>query len=93
MGKSPMGSPVSLPFADMVMIDLEIECIAKLDFNPLFLFRYVDDIVCCILRDKLDEMLVVFNSYDDRIKFTYEIEKNNRITFLDLLLIRENNRI
>ena len=90
---SPMGSPVSPPFADMVMIDLEMQCISKLDFEPLFLLRYVDDIVCCIPRVKLEQMLNVFNSYDDRIKFTYEIEKNNSISFLDLQVINDNNHI
>ena len=34
-----MGSPISPVFADMVMIDLERECIAKLDFNPVFFIR------------------------------------------------------
>ena len=88
-----MGSSISPVFSDMVMIDLELECIAKLDFIPLFFLRYVDDVITCIPNDKLDQMLHIFNSYNDRIQFTVEIEKNNRISFLDLFLIKAENSI
>lgn len=35
----------------------------------------------------------VFNNYDSRLQFTHETEINNHINFLDLTLIKQNNRI
>lgn len=37
---SPMGSPTSPQFADIVMVDLEKHCLNQLDFTPLFFYRY-----------------------------------------------------
>ena len=35
------------------MDDLENEALAKLDFSPIIYFRYVDDILTCIPKNKL----------------------------------------
>ena len=88
-----MGLEPSPIFADLVMDDLESECLSKLDFQPLFFLRYVDDVITCIPKNKVQYMLDIFNNYDDNLKFTYEIENNHEISFLDVLLIRENNRL
>lgn len=90
---TPMGSPVSLIFADIVMPDLERDCLSKLDFKPLFYYRYVDDIITCIPRSKVQNMLDTFNSFHPRLQFTSELEKDRSISFLDVLLIRDNNKI
>ena len=42
-----MGSPASPQFADMVMTDLDEDCLTKLDFTPTFYFRSVDDTILC----------------------------------------------
>ena len=63
-----------------LMTDLETECLQKLSFSPLFYFRYVDDIITCIPHEKLDDILTIFNSFDDRLQFTHEIEVENRIS-------------
>ena len=70
----------------------ETHCFNKLDFTPVAYFRYVDDIFAIIPKNKLSQMVNVFNSYNDRLKFTYELENDNSISFLDLL-IRENGKI
>lgn len=90
---TPMGSPIFGLFADIVMSDLETECLKKLQFTPVFFFRYVDDIITCISRDRIDEMINIFNSYDERLQFTYEMEKNGSLSFLDVLLVRQGNSI
>ena len=59
-----MGSPISGLFADLVMDDLESECLQKLSFKPTFFYRYVDDIITCIPNSELNEMLNTFNSYN-----------------------------
>ncbi|XP_044766925.1 uncharacterized protein LOC123322908 [Coccinella septempunctata] len=64
-----------------------------LNFLVPFIHVYVDDIIMCIPRDKVDETLNLFNSFHDRLKFTFELEVDNRIPFLDVWLIRHNNRI
>ena len=45
---TPMGSPISPLFSDIVMDDLEMYCLRILKDNPLFYFRYVDDTIMCI---------------------------------------------
>lgn len=89
-----MGSPISGLFADIIMDDLETACLSKLSFNPIFFYRYVDDIITCIPSHKIDETLTIFNSYNNStFNFTHEIESANSISFLDVLVINNNGRI
>jgi len=90
---TPMGSPLSLIVADIVMQDLETECIKKLDFHLTFYFRYVDDIILVTPNDKIDIILQTFNNYHDRLNFTVEHEKDRSLSFLDLLITILNNII
>jgi len=90
---SPMGSPLSPILADMVMEDLEIHCISRLDFNVHTFYRYVDDIFMIIPAEKLNSVLTTFNSYHSRLKFTYELEDNNMLNFLNISVIRDNGNI
>ena len=94
---TPMGSPISPLFADMVMEDLETDCLRELkathDCIPLFYFRYVDDTIVCIKSEQVDTVLQVFNNYNTHLKFTFESEIENSINFLDLTLMRKNNQI
>lgn len=90
---TPMGSAISSLLADIVMDDLESDCLQKLGFSPLFYFRYVDDIILCIPENKVDFTLETFNSYHNKLQFTIENEKDNRINFLDTIIIKDNNNI
>lgn len=78
-----MGSPLSPILADIVMEDLETQCLEQLDFSSSLYFRYVDDILMIIPKDKIDAILHIFNNYHDRLKFTHEVEIDNRINFLN----------
>jgi len=60
---SPMGSPLSLILADVVMEDFETQSLQKLDFEIYTYYRYVDDIFMIIPKIKLDMVLKIFNSY------------------------------
>ena len=42
---SAIGNPISPILANIVMEDLEIDSINKLNFKPAFYFRYVDEII------------------------------------------------
>ena len=72
----PMGGPCSTIFADIVMDDLETECLEKLDFTPVAYYRYIDDIFAIIPEDKIDHMLNVFNYYNNRLQFTHKLVIN-----------------
>ncbi|XP_024889413.1 uncharacterized protein LOC112465880 [Temnothorax curvispinosus] len=84
---SPMGSPLSSILADMVMEDLEKHCLQRLSFRISFFKRYVDDIFAVVPESGIKELLDSFNNYHDRLKFTYEMESNGELSFLDTTLL------
>ena len=90
-----MGLPLSAPLANLVMEDLENSIVPNLNFQCIFYKRYVDDIIMAIPRDKILDTINIFNSYDPNLQFTYEIEQNFSISFLDIrvLLTRTGNEI
>jgi len=90
---TPMGSPLSPIIADLVMQDLETNCLNRINCQLTFYYRYVDDIVMAAPSDKIDAIFNTFNDYHDRLKFTIERERDRSISFLDLLLILSNNSI
>ncbi|RLU25780.1 hypothetical protein DMN91_001939 [Ooceraea biroi] len=90
---SPMGSPLSPVLADLVMEDLEAHCIGLLDFNLRIFVRYVDDVFTVLSVDKIQTVLRVFNDYHPRLQFTFELEKDNHINFLDTTVIRDGNAL
>lgn len=90
---SPMGSPLSPILADIVMEDLETCCLGSLGFGVSAFYRYVDDIFAIVPKNSLDVILTTFNSYHPRLKFTYEIEANGSINFLDTTISRKDNRL
>jgi hypothetical protein len=83
---SGMGLPPSPNFADLVMTCLLNRVKRDLNFDMLFLKKYVDDLVLSIPEDKVSELLEKFNSYNQNIKFTIELEKDRKLPFLDLML-------
>ena len=91
-----IGSSTSSLFADMVMEDWKTECINisknKYNIAPLFYFRYVGDILMCVEKDSIDNIFRVFiNSYDENLKFKFELEVENELNFRDVVLIRVND--
>jgi len=88
-----MGSPISPIIADIVMQDLETSILTRLNVQLPFYYRYVDDIVLAAPRDKIMDILDEFNSYHSRLKFTYELENNGSLSFLDLKLRISDNKI
>ena len=71
-----------------VNIDLEEFVFEKFDFELPFYFRYVDHTILCVPLNKIQILIDSFNSFHPRLQFTYEREINDRISFLDLELIR-----
>jgi len=90
---TPMGSPLSPIVADIVLQDLEVRTIDRLQFNLPIYYRYVDDILFAAPTERLTEILDKFNSVNDRLQFTLEIGNNNGINFLDVAIVIDDQRI
>ena len=89
---TPTGSVFLSPMlAEIVMEDLKKTVFERLEFVVPFYFRCVDDTLLCVPLDKLQKRIDTFNNYHPRIQFTHEMEKNNRISFLDLEIIKLKN--
>ena len=88
---TPMGSPLSPIIADIVLQDIENKARYRLGNEITLFYRYVDDIFLIASRDSIDSIVHIFNSFHDRIKFTFEIEKNRQINFLDLKICVERD--
>lgn len=87
-----MGNPLSSIIADMVMEDILDDAIAEIDVHLPFIKKYVDDLILSIPEDKIEEVATHFNQQNCNIQFTVEIEKQNRLPFLDIMLIRQDNQ-
>ena len=46
--------------------------------------RYVDDTLCYIKTDSVDYVLKMLNDFHRNIQFTYEVETDSKIFFLDV---------
>ena len=43
--------------------------------------------------EAIDHILMVLNSFDPNIQFTYETEENLKLPFLDVMLCRKDNNL
>ena len=53
--------------------------------------RYVDDTPCCIKTDSIEYVLKMLNGFHKNIQFTYEVETDSKISFLDVFVIPDSN--
>lgn len=88
---APMGLPGSPDIANMVIEHIITQSLNKLQTKPIFLKSYVDDIITAVHKDSVQHILKTFNDTNKNIQFTIEEEHENKIPFLDLLLIRGPN--
>ena len=54
---------------------------------------YVDDTITYIKPDLTTNVIDILNKFHQNIKFTYEVEHNGKISFLDVLLMRCNGKL
>ncbi|XP_062539104.1 uncharacterized protein LOC134207396 [Armigeres subalbatus] len=87
-----MGNPLSPTIADLVMETLMDTVTKRISFPIPVLKKYVDDLILSVPQEKIDEVIEIFNQYHPKIQFTVEVEKDGRIPFLDLLLVRQNDQ-
>ena len=77
-----MGSPLGPVLADIFMIELEKSLLPERTSYISYWKRYVDDIICLIKIEYVDNILSVLNGFDNNIKFTVEEEKEGMLPFL-----------
>lgn len=86
-----MGNSISGFLADIVMEDLELQIIPKLPLKLPYYVRFVDDIKTAIPIDGEEVIKRMFNGYHKRLQFTIEVEKEKKLNFLDLTVVRNND--
>ena len=74
-----MGSPLGPLFANIYMCELENKIIPQLNNYMNNWTRYVDDTLAFIKPDKINEVKQLLNSFDNKIQFMHELEKENEI--------------
>ena len=89
--RSPLGPALANAFlAHHETVWLE-EC--PLSFAPIFFARYVDDIFLLIRsNDHIIKLAEYFSTRHPNIKFTYELENNNKLPFLDVTVFRDASK-
>ena len=88
----PMGSPISPVLSCLFMEYFESELLPLVvDSTEIIWYRYIDD-TFTLLPKNLDvkNFLDNINNLSDSIKFTYEMEQNGTLPFLDVLVIKNN---
>ena len=90
-----MGLPAAPTFSNIFMSYHEKKILNSCPtaFAPVFYRRYVDD-TFVLFRNKQHAQLFFdhINSHHQSLKFTMEIEQNNRLPFLDVLVEKINGK-
>ena len=86
-----MGSPLGPVLANTFMTELEIAIIPSLGNYLQNWKRFVDDTFAVVLLDKIGHIVNQLNSFDENIQFTFEMEDENKLAFLDAVVIRNTN--
>ena len=90
-----MGLPHSASFANIFLCYHEQKWLADCpnSFAPVFYRRYMDD-TFVLFRDErhAQQFLDYLNSRHPSMKFTCELEENNKLSFLDTLIFKCNNK-
>lgn len=86
-----IGGRLSPKLAEFVMNDILEEVVYQLGYDPTLLVKYVDDILLIGPIDEIENTFNIFNNINSTIKFTIEHESSNKINYLDMQLIRNEN--
>ena len=86
-----MGSPISVVLAELTMQSIEQEALTTSPDQIVLWRRYLDDIIAIIPENSTNRLLIHLNSINHHIKFTVEEERDRKLPFLDLLIIRKND--
>ena len=88
-----IGSPLGRVLASIFVVELEARIIPTLG-NMVFNWKsFVNDTIGYVKNGSVDIILSKLNSFHPNIQFTYEIQEEHKLPFLDVLLIRNGNFI
>lgn len=90
---TPMGSSLSPIIAEIIMNEIIRYVIGNCHGTIKAIHSYVDDIFAIVEGNNISKVLDLFNRYHQKLDFTYEIETNNTLPFLDTLVIRHDNTL
>ena len=91
-----MGSPLGPTYANTFMSFNEEKWLndCPLDFKPILYRRYVDDTFLVFKESAhVNQFLEYLNNKHPKIKFTCDLEQNDKLNFLDVQLLKANNKI
>ena len=88
-----MGSPLGPVLAAIFMVELERTILPTLREHMRPWKRCVDDTISYIKEESIEHVLSKLNGYHDNIEFTYEIENDSKLPFLDVLVIRKDYEV
>ena len=74
-------------------MELERNLIPTVKDHLSFWRRYADDTICFIKNGSLEHVLSTPNNFHSSIKITYETESGNKLSFLDVQLMRTGDNI
>ena len=86
-----IGSPTSPAFAELYVQRVEEIHVYRMIHAPRIWFRKVDDTFVITKYDKI-ETINELNSFNNKIKFTYESPTDNALPFLDCMIEINNER-
>ena len=75
------------------MVDLETKIMPTVKKHMTPWWRYVDDTIAYIKVKDIEKVLKAINAHHENIKFTYELEDNDTISFLDVKIFRNGRKI
>ena len=90
-----MGSPLGPTPANVFLSFYEVKLIEECpkEFKPVFCRRYVDDIfVLFESTEHLSEFCYYFNTCHPTMSFSFEQEKNEKFSFIDVKVSREKGK-
>ena len=88
-----MGSLLGAVLAGKFMVELKRTILSTLKECTRPWKRYVDDTISYIKEESIEHVLSKLNGYHDNTEFTYEIESDGKLPFLDVLVIPKEYEI
>ena len=79
-----MGSPLGPVLANIFMVHLETNLIPQMGDKLASWGRYVDDTFTFVKANCINDIVEKLNGFHRDIQFTYEVEKEGIINFLDV---------
>ena len=86
-----MGSCISSVVANIFMVYVEKTAINTFHTPPTFWVHFTDDTFCVIKRSSVGKFHDHLDGISSFIKFTYELELDGRLPFLNVLVTRQHN--